>query len=105
MADNPVWDEDKHELRVMDGKCSTCIFGPNSILLAEDTRKLIARARSDEIGGNVICHKTIKAFAGDVPGAICRGFWDRYFKHTILGRLAQLEDLIVWWPEPKETGK
>lgn len=102
MADNPVWDEEKNELRVMNGKCSTCIFGPKSLILAQDTRKLIAKARQDPEGGNIICHKTIKVFAGDVPGAMCYGYWARFFQYTFLGRLARSWDLIHWWKEPEK---
>lgn len=101
MADNPVWDEENNELRVMDGKCSTCIFGPNSIYPPKATRKLIAKTLEDE-AGNIICHKTIKHFAGDAPGAMCYGFWARYFQHTFLGRLARSWDLIHWWKEPED---
>lgn len=102
MTDNPVWDEKNNELRVMESKCSTCIFGPNSILYASSTRKLIAQAREDPENGNIVCHKTIKAFAGDVPGAMCYGFWHRFFQHTFLGRLARSWDLIHWWSEEKD---
>lgn len=101
MADNPVWDEEKRELRVMERKCSTCIFGPSTILEPSSFRKLVKEAQSNGDGGSVVCHKTIKAFAGDVPGAMCYGYWHRFFRNTFLGRLARSWDLIHWWPEPK----
>lgn len=100
MADNPVWDEERRELRVMESKCSTCIFGPNSIYPAKATRELIASASTDE-AGNIVCHKTIKILAGDVPGAMCYGYWDRFFQHTSLGRLARFWNVIRWWKEPE----
>ena len=97
MADNPVWDEEEHVLRVMGEKCDTCIFGPNSVLLAEDTRNLARRSAEDQVAGNIVCHKTIKIFIGDGKGAICRGDWDRRVKRSLIGQLAVAEDLIVWW--------
>lgn len=102
MADNPVWDEEEHILRVMEAKCDTCILGPNSILLAADTRKLIGRANTDTFG-NVICHKTIKLFIGDGLGAICRGHWDKYSRHTFWGRVAILDNLIKWWNPKRDA--
>lgn len=102
MTDNPVWDDDEHVLRVMAEKCSTCVFGPNSILLAEDTRNLVNRAKTDEFG-TVICHKTIKLSIGDGPGAVCFGYWDHHGKNTLWGRLAVVEKVIVWWKTPKEA--
>lgn len=101
--DNPVWDEEAHELRVMERKCSACIFGPSSILLAKDTRNLVAKARQDD-AGNIICHKTTKVFAGDVPGAMCHGYWTRFFQHTHLGRLARTWNLVHWWKEEECSG-
>lgn len=103
MPDNPVWDEKENVLRVMQQKCDTCIFGPNSILLAQDTRNLVHRSSGDGDGGNIVCHKTIKIFIGEGKGAICRGDWDRRVKHTILGRLALSWGIVLWW-EP-ETDK
>lgn len=101
-GDNPVWDEEEHTLRVMEEKCSTCILGPNSILLAEDTRNLVGKAKTDAFG-NVVCHKTIKLFIGDGPGAICRGYWEHHGKHTIWGRLAVIEKVIKWWNPKRDT--
>lgn len=99
-----MWDVENSDLRVMERKCSTCIFGPDSLLTAAATRELVAKAQADD-GGNIICHKTIKAHAGDVPGAMCYGYWHRFFRHTFLGRLARAWDLVHWWSEPVEGGK
>lgn len=102
MADNPVWDEEEHILRVMEAKCDTCIFGQNSIISPESFRALIEQTKHDDFG-NVVCHKTIKTYAGDVPGAICRGHWDGFSRHTFWGRLAILDNLIKWWNPKRDA--
>lgn len=107
MADNPVWDEEEHELRVMKEKCDTCIYGPNSIILAADTRNLHRRATADPMG-NIVCHKTIKLFIGEGKGAICHGHWLNHARKTIWGRLAVLDNVIRWWTKAdieENTGK
>lgn len=96
MADNPVWDEEELVLRVMESKCRTCIFGPNSIVSKESLRAMIEETKQDDFG-HVICHKTVRTVIGEGPGAICRGHWDNFSRHTFWGRLAVIEKIVKWW--------
>lgn len=96
----PVWDEHNNVLRVMKAKCSTCIYGPNSLVRGSTTRAVEADAADDEYGF-IQCHHTLPSISGrDDIGAICRGWWDRFSGKRWIFRLAKRDNVVSYVEEP-----
>jgi hypothetical protein len=99
-----VFDPETHDLRVMEDKCSTCIFGDHTTraATARRVREMVEETRQDELGmGHIPCHHTLPySSPPQTKSAICRGWWDLEGKKTWWGRLAIQWELVKWWKEP-----
>lgn len=103
-------------LRIMAGKCSSCIFGPNSPVAPERFAEL--RALWEQRGAEAyqICHQT---FTGDTDdedyvqpdmtseAAVCGGFYEEmYQRRGIAVQVIQVAERMGWIefvePEPEE---
>lgn len=97
-----VFDMETGRLRVMDGKCTTCIFRPGNLMNLSKGRvaQMVEETRKDPFG-HIPCHHTIPC-TGQDKGAVCRGWWDGYAKEKFWARMAVAMKLIDGWKEPKE---
>nr|BEK71508.1 hypothetical protein KPHV_87350 [Kitasatospora purpeofusca] len=60
------------QIRVMDGRCTTCIGRPGTIRNPERLRELLgvdANGRYDE--GHTVCHQTLVGNPAGLPAAVC----------------------------------
>jgi hypothetical protein len=93
----PVFVDNK--VRVLDGKCTTCIFRPGNLMHLEPgvVKALVEGAVNDPTGGgHIACHDTL-----DLPAAaICRGFWDAHADKIALLQLAQRMGVVEYVPPP-----
>jgi hypothetical protein len=80
MIDGPIIDEG---VRVCAQECSTCIFKPGNLMFLRGGRvkDMVDTARADNAA--IVCHKTLSG-----KKAICRGWFSRFGRDTIMGRLA-----------------
>lgn len=90
--DADVTDRATGRVRVMAPACKTCIYGPGSI---------VAAARRDEVTAAnlraealLTCHATLGGNEHGAPPAVCAGYWARYWRDTVCGRLAYLIGVI-----------
>lgn len=76
----PVADRESGTVRVMEGRCKTCILRPAGERIEmdnEEVRDFITSAL--EQGHHVVCHRTLPGQCPDgVEGAVCAGFVDAY---------------------------
>jgi hypothetical protein len=75
--------------RVLDDKCTTCIFRPGNLMhLREGAREDMVRAALANDSW-IVCHTTLPD-TGNLLGtqAICRGFWDVHARDSFGCRLA-----------------
>ncbi|MFE7113959.1 hypothetical protein ACFU99_00830 [Streptomyces sp. NPDC057654] len=99
-----VADEQTGEIRVLEDECTTCIFRPDSPFHHGQPGGVqsgrIARMTQEAIQnqGHIVCHNTI----GTEKGAICRGFADRWGKHSLAIRLGTALGTLTEVPDPKE---
>lgn len=87
MTDGPITDDG---VRVCDDLCPTCIFRPGNRMHLRPgrVRQMVDDAQRNDAA--IICHETL-----DGPGAICRGWYNRFADRTIIGRLALMRPLEV----------
>jgi hypothetical protein len=85
-ADTDVTDRAAGRVRVLAPACSTCIFGPGSIVSAA-RRDEVTRANL-EAGALLTCHATLTGNPHGAVPAVCAGFWARHGRDTLCGRLA-----------------
>jgi hypothetical protein len=81
-------------LRVCSQMCSSCIFRPGNVM---DLRPGRLRGLIDENLANnaaIACHKTL-----DGERAVCRGFWDRHQRDTLMCRLGLVMGTIEINPD------
>lgn len=64
--------------RVLDEKCSTCIFRPGNLMDLRPGRVRGMVEDSLRDGGFITCHQTLPEAGSDVAPAICRGFFDAH---------------------------
>lgn len=87
-------------VRVLAPACSTCIYGPGSI---------VSPARRDEVTAAnlaadalLTCHHTLPGMSDDMDPAVCAGFWARHWRDVITGRLAYLIGITRITPPGKD---
>lgn len=76
-------------LRVCAVECSTCIFRPGNVmqLRAGRVRSMVDESLAADTA--IVCHKTL-----DGERAVCRGFWERHRRETLLCRLGAVVGLV-----------
>lgn len=97
-----VFDMETGRLRVMEDKCSTCIFRPGNLMYLTPGRvaQMVEETRADPYG-HITCHHTLPwADPRQEKGAVCRGWWDGYAREKFWARMAVAMKLIDWWKEP-----
>jgi hypothetical protein len=69
-------------LRVCARRCETCIFRRGNLMHLHAARvpDMVADALAADTA--IVCHKTL-----DGERAVCRGFWDRHRRDTLMCRL------------------
>jgi hypothetical protein len=69
--------------RVLDRKCTTCVFWPGNLMQLRDGRLKDMIANAKTAGTWITCHKTLPYYP-DNPGwqAICRGYYDAYAEQS-----------------------
>jgi hypothetical protein len=75
-------------VRVLAPQCSTCIYGPASIVTPERRDEVTAaNLRADAL---LTCHHTLPGNPDGIDPAVCAGFWARHWRDVAAGRLAYL---------------
>lgn len=77
-------------------QCSTCIFRPGNLMQLQPGRLKDMVETVQKKDGYVICHKTLDR---GVPGAVCRGSYDKLFTTPI--QLAERLGLVEWVEPPE----
>jgi len=86
-VDGPLTPEGLYVCKDM---CSTCVFRPGNLMDLNPGR---LRGMVDESLANdacIPCHKTL-----DGMRAVCRGFWDRHQRNTLMCRLGNMAVGII----------
>ena len=91
MIDGPLT---RDGLRVCADLCSTCIFRPGNLmdLRAGRVRAMVDGAKADDSA--IVCHATL-----DGARAVCRGYWDRHQRDTLLCRLGAVKGVLEVNPD------
>jgi len=75
-------------VRVLAPACSTCIYGPGSIVSPERRDEVTAaNLAADAL---LTCHHTLPGMSDGLDPAVCAGFWARHRRDVAAGRLAWL---------------
>jgi hypothetical protein len=81
-------------LRVCAHECATCVFRSGNLMHLQPGRLRDMVDTSIAQDGAIVCHKTL-----DGHRAVCRGFWDRHHRDTLLCRLGSLLGLLESDPD------
>lgn len=86
-----VVDSEKGLPRVLNEKCSTCIYRPGNLMHLRAGRREDMEKGALEKDSWIVCHKTLPAAEQAVgTQAICRGFWDVNKEKSLGCRLAHV---------------
>lgn len=99
--------DDARQPRLLSKQCATCVFRPgNPMHLGPGRLRDLIQANLDA-GAFLICHDTLPY--GEHPDygrAMCRGYFDRYYDRTNLGRIMdRLSGGTQWWTEVPPPGE
>jgi hypothetical protein len=74
--------------------CSTCVFRPGNLMMlrAGRLREMVDGSIAQD--ASIPCHKTLVG-----QRAVCRGFWDRHQRDTLLCRLGGVLGIIEVNPD------
>src|SRR5688572_23813621 len=105
MSKDPIPVTDKNGIRVLSEQCSTCIFHPgNRMHLAPGGLRSLVDAALAKDNGHIPCHDTLPyGNYQSVPGAICRGYWDRYADQVQLLQVAKRLGFVIEVPRPEDS--
>jgi hypothetical protein len=88
------------QVRVLAPACSTCIYGPGSIVTPERRDEVTAaNLAADAL---LTCHHTLPGMSDGLDPAVCAGFWARHRRDVTAGRLAYLIGITRIRPPGKD---
>jgi hypothetical protein len=102
-AASDVIDPDTRKVRVLSRQCRTCLFRPGNPMSLRPGRFEEVIAGNLAAEALLTCHATLPY--GEYPKfgpAVCAGFWARYSRAVIAGRLARMIGIIRVTPPGEE---
>lgn len=85
-------------VRVLIRRCDSCIFRTEGSAVSPARRDEVVAANL-KAEALLTCHHTLPGNADGLDPAVCAGYWARYSRDVITGRLARMIGITRIWPE------